>query len=89
MQQSECPGPSPASGAGNLCSQLFSYCLTRRLDVLLEWGKVSFSSTVFPSNVSTEEKVAMLKPKTDTFQMGAEYGQHLVEMFRRVLDRLG
>ncbi|KAL5463643.1 hypothetical protein EMCRGX_G032558 [Ephydatia muelleri] len=62
---------------------------TKRLDVLLEWGKVSLSLAVFPTSVTTEENITMLKPKVNTFQLGVEHGQHLVERFRNMLTSLG
>ena len=56
--------------------------------MLLEWGKVSLSLAALPANVTTEEDIAMLKPKMITFQLGAEHGQHLVERFRNMLASL-
>lgn len=84
-------GKSMASGVHTFASNvvLESSDATKRLDVLLEWGKVSLSLARFPGNVTSEENLTALKPKVSNFQLGPEHGLHLLERFRNMLASLG
>jgi len=61
---------------------------TRKVDVLLEWGKVSVSVIHYASEITTMEDVAAVVPKSQNFLLDSQFGHDFQQRFTSMLNSL-
>ena len=60
----------------------------RKLDVLLEWSRVSVSVTQYASSVTTADDIAAVVPQSRSFTLDTQFGQTFQQQFTSMLSSL-
>ena len=63
-------------------------CFTRKVNVLLEWDKVSVNFVRYASEVTTTEDIAAVAPKSQNFVLGSHFGHGFQQRFTNVLTSI-
>ena len=63
-------------------------CFTRKVNVLLEWDKVSVNFVRYASEVTTTEDIAAVVPKSQNFVLGSHFGHGFQQRFTNMLTSI-